>query len=414
MPVIIFGTNDSDRIGPTIFGTDPGFETSNGTDKIFGNGGDDQICAQDGRDEIFGGSGDDLIDGGEGNDFINGDGFDNNGKGLMTPAVDGDDSINGGGGNDSILGEGGNDTIHGETGNDTIDSGMDDDCVTGGGGKDVITAGGGDDTVEGGTENDTITGNAGDDQLCGGTGNDSIDGGTDDDTIHGEGDNDSLVGDGGDDAISGGNGKDTISGGVGNDTLSGGNGKDVVSGDSGHDDISGGAENDTISGGTGADTLRGGAGNDRIDLGDDKDQDILVYTEDEAPGNDIVFNFDCDDKDLILLCSQNNVGIVITKNQVGFNGGGLASESDALIYIATAEGTGVITLVDAGDCFVSQGPNSDGTGIVLNATNAANFAYVDTHPVDGDDSTPGFTMADCEQEDIPDCDPCPPIFDFCL
>ena len=81
---------------------------------------------------------------------------------IVIPAVDGDDTIDGGLGNDLITGDVGNDSILGGEGNDTITGDSGNDSLTGGEGSDEIYAGADDDWVLL-AEGDTVYGEGGDD-----------------------------------------------------------------------------------------------------------------------------------------------------------------------------------------------------------------------------------------------------------
>jgi len=117
--------------------------TFDGTDTVYGGGGNDKfiggkdvdtLYGQAGNDHLYGFSGNDILDGGDGNDKIVG--------GL------GDDTISGGAGDDYVLAQ---------TGDDAISTGAGTDEVLGGSGDDVITVdGSGNKTIDGGAGTDSI------------------------------------------------------------------------------------------------------------------------------------------------------------------------------------------------------------------------------------------------------------------
>ena len=75
-------------------------------DVLFGNPGDDVICARDGNGIVYGRGGDDTIIGGGGNDVLRGQG--------------GDDRLFGGDGNDRLRGSEGDDRLRGGSGRDVL------------------------------------------------------------------------------------------------------------------------------------------------------------------------------------------------------------------------------------------------------------------------------------------------------
>lgn len=144
---VVVGTNQADTVSPT--GVSPGViggPTTDGSDLVFGLGGNDTLDGGNGDDMMFGGAGDDFIigDGGAGgyggigNDFIAGG--------------DGDDRIWGEGGSDTLLGGDGDDFLHGAGGG--FDRSADD--LRGGGGADTLWGAGGADTLTGGPGDDTF------------------------------------------------------------------------------------------------------------------------------------------------------------------------------------------------------------------------------------------------------------------
>lgn len=108
--------------------------TSNRSQDIQGNNGNDIISSGSGRDRIQGFGGSDWISGNNDNDTLEGG--------------DGNDSLFGGNGYDHLLGGNGSDYLLGGNGQDTLDGGNGADIMTGGDGRDrfVLTATAGGDT----------------------------------------------------------------------------------------------------------------------------------------------------------------------------------------------------------------------------------------------------------------------------
>jgi len=89
---------------------------TNGTDMMFGLGGQNTINGNAGNDLLCGGNGSDTISGGNGSDIIDGE--------------NGDDTISGAGGNDILRGGSGNDTLTGGAGADFFSGGPGVDAAT--------------------------------------------------------------------------------------------------------------------------------------------------------------------------------------------------------------------------------------------------------------------------------------------
>lgn len=122
-----------------------------GSDRLFGNGGDDTVAAGRDNDIVQGDDGDDLLFGNLGNDQLFGN--------------DDDDTIFGGRDDDLLRGEGDDDLLSGDLGNDTL---------TGGGDEDTLLGGDGDDKLFGDNGDDLLLGGAGVDDLRGGDGDDTF------------------------------------------------------------------------------------------------------------------------------------------------------------------------------------------------------------------------------------------------
>jgi large repetitive protein len=137
-------------------------------------------------------------------------------------------------------------TIEGTTGADQIDTAYTGDpegeATTAA--ADIIVALQGNDTVLGGGGNDSVSGGDDDDRLFGGDG---------DDTLRGDAGQDIAFGDAGDDSLDGGAGDDTLKGGTGDDVIAGGAGADNIGGGDDRDTIIGGTNGDEVDGGAGGD-----------------------------------------------------------------------------------------------------------------------------------------------------------------
>ncbi len=196
-----------------------------GSDSLFGEGGDDFLAGV-GNVQISGGAGNDTLvyngnveaagtgdsegtsteeefelgpqtdevivtlDGGAGNDSISLENINTDNLDLDLRLGNGADILRVGSGVDNInaSGESGNDTLIGGTGNDTFIGGDGDDFLRGGEGANVLRGFAGNDWVSGGDAtatgtgvDDTVRGGAGSDTLVGGAGNDVLIGGPDDD-----------------------------------------------------------------------------------------------------------------------------------------------------------------------------------------------------------------------------------------
>lgn len=301
-----------------------GFLFHGGSDRFFGEAGDDFILGFEGNDRLDGGTDDDALLGGSGNDTLIGG--------------DGDDVLNGGLDDDYLLGGTGKDLLNGASGDDRLEAGTDGDIVIGGFGIDTViysqakqglsieldrgfttiqnpdslafvantldgienvVATRFNDLISGNDEDNDLFAGLGDDFLEGGRGADRLDGGAGRDTVtydesnagvritlddvtlnrasfasggHATGDVlisiENIIGSRFDDRVFGNNGRNTLRGEAGNDSLSGLNDDDV---------LVGGEGNDTLSGGEGDDLLDGGIGSDVIDGGTASDTDTVTF-----------------------------------------------------------------------------------------------------------------------------------------
>lgn len=172
-----------------------GFGTGDGSERLVGTPGADDLSGFAGNDTILGRGGDDRLFGGSGADALVGG--------------DGDDHLFGGIGGDEMLGGAGNDGLRGWTG------------------RDLLVGGTGNDTLAGEADADTLGGSAGNDVLSGGEGRDLLVGGLGNDLLRGEYSSDTLAGGAGADQLLGGRNDDRLLGEAGNDRLTGGEGADV-------------------------------------------------------------------------------------------------------------------------------------------------------------------------------------------
>ena len=223
---------DTAPVGPYADANWANRANADGTDYIYGNGG---------NDILNGGSGYDLIYGGEDQDLIR----------MHNP---GSSDLGG-----FAYGEAGRDTLWGGDGRESLIGGEGADLIYGGLGADFIV---GETFGTGGSfaldRIDTLYGNDGDDSIWGGNGGDLIYGGDGNDDIQG--------------------GAITSNAETGRDTLYGQDGNDTLQGDEGTDYIYGGTGRDVLTGGDGVDWLYGGVGNDTLDTYfDDGTVDYFVF-----------------------------------------------------------------------------------------------------------------------------------------
>ena len=254
-----------------------------GSDKLYGDDGDDTLEAGPTSGFLLGGSdlplpgpsssvnGADLLQGGQGRDTVNYAG--------RTAAVS--VSLNGRA-DDGSAGEGDEvaddvEAVVGGDGDDSLSGGARPDRLDGGAGADALSGGGGDDALLGGVRDagaDRLAGEEGADALDGGPGPDRLDGGPGGDKLAGAGGDDMLEGGVDGDALTGGPGLDELHGGPGDDDLAGA-GPRMVGAD-GDDRLVGGAGTDTLAGGPGDDVLAGGPGPDRL-AGEAGERDAVDY-----------------------------------------------------------------------------------------------------------------------------------------
>lgn len=230
--------------------------------------------------------------------------------------------INAGEGNDTVYALEGQNTIQGGGGNDRIevDSAIYDvsaDTLIGGDGNDSINAGNhgavvyGDDLDGLTSGDDKLTGGAGADFIYGGGGRDSIFGGDGSDSLYGQAGWNIVYGELGNDTLFGGDDGNFLSGGQGRDELHGGAAADVLYGGNENDYLSGGAGNDVLDGGEGNDTLIGGLGDDIFTLGAGHD----IVELDLSSGNDFISNVIGVDTLLFKgLSNRNQLGLELINN----------------------------------------------------------------------------------------------------
>ena len=310
----------------------------NGSDRLYGHGGDDVLTGGGGRDYLYGGVGNDLLNGGDYNDELYGEDGDDR---LIGDRYD--DILDGGAGMDTavylgaasaysitvsgssirVTGPGGPSHRDGEfdistdtlTGVEFLEF-ADQTIRIGTVGDDVLSVTANVSRIDGLTGNDTIYGGAGTDILSGGSGADILDGSLGDDLMYGGTGNDTFYADTAADLVFEGlnEGTDTviasagyylyaniedltlaagagdifgvgnelanvITGNKGGNLLIAGAGNDTVHGGAGNDSLYGQDGDDILNGDAGIDYLVGGIGNDVIDGGTEAD---ALYGEDGA------------------------------------------------------------------------------------------------------------------------------------
>lgn len=301
-------------------------DAGDGNDHVWGGRGADYLLGGRGDDFLTGLGGSDVILGGEGRDVIYGDdssrmqltvvrGMDKKtqqhyigslsfDKASTSPALHGDDVIDGGEGDDEIWGNGGNDLIMGGNGNDLLIGDDLEDSLPG--------TWHGNDTLDGGDGNDSLYGLGGDDVLYGGDGDDDLYGDYEalssrfhgNDRLHAGAGADFLWGYGGDDLLDASDNdgaRDQLVGGDGDDRLVGGTGKDVLFAEAGNDVLVAGADDTYMDGGVGNDHYISSTGDDSMVDDDGNDTYIL------SGGNDQILDFGGQD-DYMFSSKQLNLG----------------------------------------------------------------------------------------------------------
>jgi Ca2+-binding RTX toxin-like protein len=204
-----------------LYGTDSDssyFNGGPGKDEMVGAAPDDtfdQGSAMDGADTIQGGGGVDEVDYRARVNGINvtvGNGAADDGEPGEGDNVYGDvERVVGGSGDDVLVGSSAAERLYGRLGNDEL---------YGGGGPDYLSGGGGADYLDGEAGRDTLYGDDGNDVLEGGTGSDNLRGGEGDDELHDAGGTDDFSGWNGNDMIFNLDGvADIVGCGPGNDTV---------------------------------------------------------------------------------------------------------------------------------------------------------------------------------------------------
>ena len=159
---------------------------------LDGGDGNDVLWGSAGSDTLVGGTGNDTIYGQGGNDVIcAGTTQTGDGSPSDTNVIYGDNPTNSLGGNGTIYGDAGNDTLYGGSGSNVIYARAGDDLIVGGAGDDFIDAGPGNDTLYGAAGNDTLFGSSGNDVLVGGPGDDALSAGSGNNLLVGGGQLDS-------------------------------------------------------------------------------------------------------------------------------------------------------------------------------------------------------------------------------
>lgn len=248
-----------DATGDVISGFENVYSTEF-SDTLVGNAGDNVLFGYGGRDVIDGGAGNDVVRGGADADTLTGGAGTDGLRYLGSIAgVTVDLTLNAAGFHQTSGGDAEGDIA---SGFEDIYGSDFDDVLTGDAGSNYLAGNAGDDTIVGGAGDDNINGGAGADNLNGGTGTDSL---TYDGSDVGVTVDMSFIGP----QISAGHasgdvlsGFENLSGTNFGDSLTGDDGRNIILGLDGDDIINGGGGNDAIRGGAGADVMVGGAGSD--------------------------------------------------------------------------------------------------------------------------------------------------------
>ena len=376
-----------------------------GRNTLLGNAGNDTLYAGTGGDVLAGGTGNDFLQGGDANDVLWGGAIEIDhqyfnltdtalppqfaealantsyqppqnvmplevaGQSRAGDALDGQDTLRGGGNTDWLFGGGDRDDLNGEDGHDYVDGGAGNDSACGGAGDDVVRGGAGEDVVHGNAGIDQVYGDDGADRLYGdqgdGDGNqrgqrlwggagvdylyanattnpseltedgDELHGGPDGDWLYGNLRCEVLVGEGGNDTIYG----DYLAGSDyarsdtphtagANDTLYGDSGEDRLFGGGGDDELWGGADSDRLTGQDGHDSLYGGGWIDKIILDVDPDFTVLGDEMDGHFGNRLQ-NDTPDD---------NATDILVIEGDQGEKSPGITEYDDTITLSETSDG----------------------------------------------------------------------------
>lgn len=320
IPEIINGTNAND-----VLGGDEGTET------LYGFGGDDVFNWSLDPDVFYGGDGTDTVNYATAASSI----WVDLANRQATGAADGDvhhsiENIVGTAFDDTLIGDGSANRLVGGNGDDYLDGGLSGDTLDGGDGRDTVTYAWAREAVIARLDNGLLAGAAlGDiliniENVVGTAFDDTLAGNNAENLLWGGEGNDILTGGGGDDSLAGGGGNDTLSGGSGADLLDGGSGQDWVDyrdansqvqvdlgtrttgwgaagdtlvsiehiyGSNFDDQISGADGGNTILGMDGADFLSGGSGNDEL-FGNSGDDSLLGQNDNDrlygGSGNDVL------------------------------------------------------------------------------------------------------------------------------
>lgn len=300
---------------------------------------DDEFQGTPGRDIFNGGAGDDFFYSSQGNDtYRGGTGFDqvaytwdDNGvtanlkTGTATDGWGNTDTLvkiemlRGSAYADKFIGNGGRNIFRGLEGEDTLN---------GGGGRDEVRYDR--DDRYGGSEGVTVKLNKGF----------AIDGFGDRDTLRNFED---VRGSEFGDKITGNDGRNELEGLGGNDVLNGLGGNDTLLGGAGNDVLNGGAGNDTLKGGGGRDKLIGGAGDDLLSGGGMADRFIFKGSF----GNDTITDFQtAGTKEKIVLSQIAEITSFqdLTDEHLSENGDGDAVISDGNGNTITLDGVAMADL----------------------------------------------------------------------
>lgn len=302
-----------------------------GSNRLYGGDGNDQLEGRGGNDVLAGDSGADRLDGGDGVDAAfyqasNSAVTVNLGNGTATGGhAEGDTFTN----IEAIIGSLYDDTLVGDDRNNELEGGDGDDVLEGGNGADRLDGGTGSDTAVYWNSNTGVTVNLDNGTFSGGHAEgdtainiENIEGSNYDDVLTGNSNINRLYGGEGNDVLDGGEGIDQIDGGEGVDTVSystskegmsinllhntvsvntasrdmdeviqnienvvGSDYADSIWGDNGNNELYGGAGNDRISGYGGTNKLFGEAGDDELWASSGVDQlsggdgiDIVTYS----------------------------------------------------------------------------------------------------------------------------------------
>ncbi len=266
-----------------------------------------------------------VVEGSEGNDLVT-----NNGAGSTVLAGEGDDTVVNNASNAYIDGGNGNNVLYNNGANSVVEAGDGNDLINNQAVGSTVNAGAGDDYIYSGSLGDTVVKNA---VINAGDGNDVLEIYSPESTINAGAGNDTVNNYGAGNVLDAGAGDDLIINTADNVSINAGAGNDTI--DNKAIEVS-----DDINISTGLVdpknvTINGGTGDDLINLGESRQDDVIVYNVGE--GRDTITNFQSNDKVKL----DSGVSIL---SQGAINNG-----ADRRVIVSNDDGEGTIIFKGLGD-----------------------------------------------------------------